>query len=77
LGQAGQSTDVVESSAILPNSNAVFMADHYFLPFELVSVEKTLWGVKFFKFLILKACQNKSTKIVVDALDSLQVFQRS
>lgn len=36
LGQK-ESTDV-ESSAILPNSSTVFLADHYFLPFELVNL---------------------------------------
>uniref|UniRef100_A0A183CF39 DCB domain-containing protein n=1 Tax=Globodera pallida TaxID=36090 RepID=A0A183CF39_GLOPA len=41
------------ASAILPNSSNIFLADHYFLPFEL-------------------ACQSRSTKIVVNALDSLE-----
>ncbi|KAL3103638.1 hypothetical protein niasHS_000274 [Heterodera schachtii] len=41
------------ASDVLPNNNNKFLADHYFLPFEL-------------------ACQSRSTKIVVNALDSLE-----
>jgi hypothetical protein len=42
LQASGQEQNDVETSAVLPNSNFVFLADHYFLPFELVVGKKNL-----------------------------------